>query len=537
MSSKHLKKKKQQESAGLEITGQLAEYFAVVLLFLIGVVLPLYVKNGYYEIGAAKFAAYKNIMFICMPLLCITGVIYFAMWLRQERKKGEMGLTQFFSGLSVTDYFVIAYLVCVILSVFAGGFYQKAFWGYAGWNMGLFSQISFVLIYFIVSRFGRYYKGGMWVICGASVIVFLFGVLHRLLIDPLGYYENIEAFYKGMFLSTLGQSSWYGSYMSVILPLGIAAFILCKNRIVMAISGLYTFLGFCTLVTQNSDSAYFALIGFMLVLFWCAVAERELLLRFFVVTALFFGAGKVMHFMLLWKPNPNVDVDWGTRLIQESAVTWVFLAVSILFCGLLSIPAVKEKYPADAMKIVRKPVLCFVAVCIVCMAAIIVLNANGHLPQTLVDKLSGISYFTWNDNWGNGRGRTWAFTVRMFSEEGMLNKLFGVGPDCYFQYANGHYAEELRMMWGDNALTNAHNEWLNILINAGIFGVVSYLGIFLSSVKRFMKERDREIILVGIAACIVSYMVYDFFCYQEVLCTPYVFIWIGMGEYILRKSQ
>lgn len=537
MSNKHLKKKKQQEGAGLEITGQLAEYFAIVLLFLIGVVLPLYVKNGYYEIGAAKFAAYKNIMFLCMPLLCIVGVIYFALWLSQEKKKDGINLTKFFSGFSVTDYFVMAYLVCVLLSIPAGGFYQKAFWGYAGWNMGLFSQVSFVLIYFIVSRFGKYYKGGMWVICGASVIVFLFGVLHRLLIDPLGYYENIDAFYQGMFLSTLGQSSWYGSYMSVILPLGIAVFVLCKHKIIRVISGLYIFLGFCTLVTQNSDSAYFALAGFLLVLFWCAVAERELLVRFFAVVALFFGAGKFMHVLLLWKPNPNVNVDWGTRLIQESAAAWVMFGISVLFCVLLCIPAVKEKYPVNVMKTVRKIVLCLVAACIACAVAIIVLGAKGYLPQPLADKISDISYFIWNDNWGNGRGRTWAFTVRMFSEEGIRNKLFGVGPDCYFQYANSHYANELRMMWGDNALTNAHNEWLNILINAGVFGAVSYIGIFLSSIRRFMKEREKEAVLVGIAACIVSYMAYDFFCYQEVLCTPYVFIWIGMGEYILRKSQ
>jgi hypothetical protein len=37
-----------------------------------------------------------------------------------------------------------------------------------------------------------------------------------------------------------------------------------------------------------------------------------------------------------------------------------------------------------------------------------------------------------------------------------------------------------------------------------------------------------------VAAAAVSYMAYNFFCYQEVLCTPFIFILLGIGEYIWR---
>ena len=134
------------------------------------------------------------------------------------------------------------------------------------------------------------------------------------------------------------------------------------------------------------------------------------------------------------------------------------------------------------------------------------------------------------------RGKTWAFTVQMFSDESILHKFFGVGPDCYYSYASGEYAERLTQMWGDRALTNAHNEWLNMVINAGILGAAAYIGIFVSSVRNNVKRQDNRIHL-AFAASIVSYMAYDFFCYQQVLCTPFIFMFMGIEEYLLRKEQ
>ena len=70
---------------------------------------------------------------------------------------------------------------------------------------------------------------------------------------------------------------------------------------------------------------------------------------------------------------------------------------------------------------------------------------------------SMIPYLQWNEYWGNGRGKTWMFSVKMFKDMSITNKLFGVGPDGYAPYAYASYSEQLAQMWGELKLTNAHN--------------------------------------------------------------------------------
>ena len=123
----------------------------------------------------------------------------------------------------------------------------------------------------------------------------------------------------------------------------------------------------------------------------------------------------------------------------------------------------------------------------------------------------------------------------MYGQESLRHKLFGVGPDCFNSYVTAYHSEEAQLLWGEKLLTNAHNEWLNILINTGLFGVAAYVGIFVSAACRFMKGASENPMLAGATAAIVSYMAYNFFCYQQVLCTPFIFILIGIGEYVTKQ--
>ena len=74
-----------------------------------------------------------------------------------------------------------------------------------------------------------------------------------------------------------------------------------------------------------------------------------------------------------------------------------------------------------------------------------------------------------------------------------------------------------------------------MLINGGVFGLLSYMGIFVSMIYRAIHRKTENFLLIGIAAAVVSYMAYNFFCYQQILCTPFIFLLLGMGEYILRQ--
>lgn len=526
------------------------EYLLAAVLLVLCVVVPLYASDGYHQIGNAKFEAYRKIMLTGFGVLLPLTAVY-VIWRIFDRKASNGDGQRPNMRISVTDLFVIAYLALTAVSVVAGGFYEDALWGAYGWNMGFLSQLSFVLLYFYLSRFGKYYRVTLGVLCLTAAVVFGIGILHRLMIDPIGFYDGLTNEQKAQFLSTLGQATWYASFLIVLLPVGMGVFLYTRQRRWRVLSGIYMLIGFCTLVTQNSDSAYFALAGMLIVFFMVSCEKRELLCRFTAMLALFFAVGKIMYLLMRMRPNPDLEPDFITALVWTSRLTWEMLVLCLLLT-LALYHAGRGKgaygrepggtgsdcgYSQDMIRRIRIGVPGAVAVLIIAVVTVIYLQSHGRLPEIIADKVAAVGYLNWSGDWGNGRGRIWEFAGRVILQESLPHRIFGVGPDCFNSYVTAYHGEEAALYWGNKLLTNAHNEWLTMLINGGILGAAAYLGIFVSAAGRFMQGRRRNDLLTGITAAIVAYMCYNFFCYQQVLCTPFVFMLMGMGEYILRDQN
>lgn len=520
-------KKAKSPSTGSEwvIVAPAMEYVLAATMIAMCLAVAFYVKDGYHQIGNAKFAAYRIVMVIGFSLFLVMGVCHFANFLWQKKSWR----------LSVTDGFVFAYLMLSTISVVSGGFYEDALWGSFGWNMGWMSQLSFVLIYFALSRFGCYYRVILGAFCGSAFVVFLIGILHRLMIDPIGFYEGLQGYQMAQFLSTIGQATWYASFLVVALPVGVAAFLFAEKRLWRILGGVYMVVGFASLVTQNSDSAYFAFAGFMLVFFVLCVESRETVSRFAESCTFFFATGKVMYFLMQIHPNPDLEYDFVTRLMLEGRSTWLLLALCFAWDAFLYLRR-NRAYSAIRLQWVKWAVIAGTAGGVVIMVGLIVLQTKGVFSGKIGEMLGSISYFNWNKEWGNGRGKIWSFTARVFAAESLLHKFFGVGPDCFSSYTMAFHREEVNLYWGDKVLTNAHNEWMTTLVNTGVFGMIAYIGIFITAIRRFLMAWRQDYLLAGAAASAVSYMAYNVFCYQQVCCTPFVFLLLGVGEYLLRKE-
>ena len=140
--------------------------------------------------------------------------------------------------------------------------------------------------------------------------------------------------------------------------------------------------------------------------------------------------------------------------------------------------------------------------------------------------------------WGSDRGLSWIGAVGTFMKTEFVRKLFGAGPDGFYHEVYRFYAEPLNARWGENTiLTCAHNEWLNALINVGIIGAAAYIGIFVGGMIRFIKKSASLPETLVPAMCIAAYMMHNFFCYQQIICTPIVFIIIGAGEMLCRYGR
>ncbi len=533
MSNKLVKKSNtpEKKTGGYEIFTAIIEFTIAVIGIAFCLLVPLYLKDGYHSVGTIKYDMYRYIVLwgFGVVILITLG------WMLSAK---EIVLPAF----SDTDWCVVAFLGFSLIAALVGGNFKECVWGYNGWDMGLLSMLSFGLIYFYYSRFGKGNKVVLTALCFSAFLAFYLGILHRLLIDPIGVYslgkvDELADTYKNQFLSTLGQATWYSSFVCTVLPLGIGVFWSTKKIWLRIVSGIFSFAGFCTMVTQNSDSAYAALLGFMAVFLWFSLPDVKRMERFAEILLLFVAATRVMNLLFFIRPNEILELDKLSSFLVFHKWMWYVLLFAAIFWGLFFWLSWKEKYSRSAALIVRRILYALLVLVILTAAGHVILSAKGLLPESITRYTSRIPYLIWGDNWGNGRGRTWAFSIQMYKDMDIFHKLFGVGPDGYAPYAYSLYQERLAQMWGDRTLTNAHNEWMNALINYGLFGMLAYAGIFLTSIKNFAEKQENMPVIVGFIACIVSYMSHNFFCYQQICCTPFMFLIMGAGVYFMRNVQ
>lgn len=531
MSNKLKSNKKKREDYEEQIVVSLIEYTLAIVGIVLCIMVPLYLKDGYHSVGEVKYQVYQWIMTVGFAVLFILTFVW--LFVKKKFEKAELG---------DTDICVLAFLLLSFIAAIVGGNFKECVSGYSGWNMGLLALLSFGLIYFYFSRFGRYEKAVLMSLCATAMIVFVIGILHRLMIDPIGTYglgsvEELADTYKNQFLSTIGQATWYSSFVCTVLPLGVGAFWCSKTGRMRVISGIFTFAGFCTMITQNSDSAYGALAGLLAVFLWFSAKSAQRMERFAEILLLFTAATRFMWLAFQIHPNSILSLDAFSHFCIYHPLMWLVFLVTILFWLAMYVCAKKGIYREKTACMIRNVIFICAGLVIAGAAAVLIMSAAGVLPEKLSSVTSKIPYLTWGDEWGNGRGRTWAFSLQMFLDMDIWHKIFGVGPDGYAPYAYSLYQDQLVQMWGERVLTNAHNEWMNALINYGLLGATAYIGIFVTAVRNFAKKQTEQPFMVGMIACIISYMCHNFFCYQQVCCTPFLFLIIGAGMYEMGREE
>ncbi len=535
---------------------QLATDFYMMAMF---VLVPLLMGDKFRQLGNFKYEVFRRISLIGIGVIFLTHVSVLISQRGGKRngtksgrkdsargtgKLGVKRLGELLPGFSLTDGFVLGYGVFAFLSFCFSVDKGEAFWGIQGWYMGLVSQEIFVISYFFVSRWWSGQKRVWYSAAGAAFAVFLFGVLHRFMIDPFFLYEGLSESTIRQYLSFVGQNTWYSSYMCTVFPLGLFLFWNAGSKQVERIAGgIFLVVGFGSWFTQNSDSAYIALSLMILVLFCYGFAGTVWMERFLETMMLLFGSAAGVGFLQDLFPDRAVLPERISLFLTKSIFPILgFLGICLLYLLLYWLEHKKWKseggFQIQRYGWIGKGAVLLYVTMIVLTIGFLVANTTGYLAEWI-----GISsqnnYLLFNEDWGTGRGRTWRYTVQVIREFPWYRKLFGAGPDCFAAYGYGNpvYNEQLRNMWGDNVLTNAHCEWMNAVVCYGLAGAACYLGIFVSAVKRFWQAGKKSPALIAVTISLLSYMGHNVFCYQQAVCTPFVFLLLGMGEKILTGEK
>ena len=512
---------------------------------------PLYYRYQYADMGDSKYKVFLYVSSVCVVvsfLLCVGKA-----FLQYRETKSRKVIRQTTSA-DITNYIkrqpidvaVLAYFCVVVISFLLSDFKETAWKGADGWYMGLLSQILFVAVYFLIAKTWNYRSWALVLLGVASAMVFIIAIFHRFDVELIPIYGDLADSYKVLFLSTMGQSSWYSSFLCTVFPVGLYIFFMEKDVKKRRFAGIYSAIAMMSLVTQNTDSAFLSLFAVMMVLFYLSFDARmkEFLEVIILIAASFCFMGICQRIFAA----RVIPLDAMSLFMSQSVWVWILLVVVTgiyfwtyrkeLLSNNKNTPKKKNKNNATVQK--QYPKAIFRVVLIVVIAAVfltllfIILNTNGTL-QNAIGYQTTNNYLLFNNNWGNGRGFAWIFASTTYLEMPLLQKLFGVGPDCFAPYAKSipEYAAQMEAFWGDLVLTNAHNEYLTKLYTLGIAGLISYLTMLITGFAVFMKNRDKNPILPAFALCIAAYMAHNIFCYEQVCCTPFFYILMGIGSNLL----
>lgn len=561
MSNKLKKQKKQEESlctAVCKFFRYLLDGMIGIYAMLIIVVMPFYNEQGYAYIGTNKAMFFRTVavngMIFILPVLALYLVLAYAE--QRNEKNGHNREENRKLQLSFTDKCALLYGFSLLLS-YACSDYRKqgawgsAFWGSEGWYMGLLPQLLLLGSYFLVSRCRTHTKWLFGLFLPVSAVVFALGYLNRFGIYPIDM--KIE---NPNFLSTIGNINWYCGYLVSVFFGGY--YLLWREadwrqtadmvhgsengwrtRLPKLLLGAYVAIGFATLVTQGSISGLVAM-GVMLVVTFCLSVGDGRRMQAFWQGTLLLSLVCLLSWCLrnVFRREITFE-DAFVDMLTDSVLPFVATVISVVFVVVLAYCSAQKKYPKKIFSVLGWIVAGGSAAGICVVIGMIVLNT---LHPGSIGKLSENPFFTFSPAWGSNRGATWEAGLRCFAEQNFLHKLVGVGPDAMDAYIAQNGSAELTALvterFGNDRLTNAHNEWLTILVNEGMIGFVGFVGMMVSAIVRYMKIgkassmtiTSSRIIAGACGFCLLAYTVNNMFSFQQSMNTATIFIIMGIGE-------
>ena len=546
----------------------LLRLITVLYVLAMGVILPYYYDwaTDYAYIGSNKSEFFQKYGFPAgqafLTVLFLYGLFSLWLWWKENRAfKGKISLliNKALDALSVTDKFAIVYIAALCLSYYYSDYGKELFLGVSGWYMGFLPQLIFIGSYFAISRFLPRHLG-KWLALTLSVIstpVFLLGVLNRYGYLPPGMISSGPSY-----ISTIGNINWFCGYFTVLFPLTAALFVFCKKedseaewmyRAKRILLWVNCAVGFASVITQGNDSGVLAVTAMMVLLCGLASAgageEGKKSFEHFLELLLLFGAVLCMLALVqLWWPKQNNMQTAVYFMLTDGAPPWILGTAAILVYPLY---LARHGRLFDCRHVHRMWGYCLICIFVTLLSLVAAIVLNTRYPGSL-GKLSSLSVFTFNREWGSSRGGTWMAGIGTWQAQNMLHKLIGVGPDGMWLYIDsGKSAGLLKAVqeqFGNSRLTNAHGEWITILANLGIFGLIGYVGMVVSAIWRFVSgskaigteaeqtERVGKAAAIACGLSLFTYTVNNFFSFQQTMQMTQVFLIMGLGEYLLRQQ-
>ncbi len=487
-----------------------------------------YFDDGYVDLGENK---YKALLITCLIVL----PVWLIMYVYSEFIRGSRSIPEYIAGMTSFGWFVVLFTAAGLMSTLTSSFIKTSFLGQDGWHMGFLVQLLMTgsllmcmdiaaagderLIYAVISS--------AFII---SAVVFVLGIINRFAIYPFYMTGQAEDF-----ISTLGNINWFCGYLCVWFGLGCGVYLMTGSKAVKALMAVYVLIGTTAGICCGASSFYLAAaaIGFG-ALMW-ALSDPKRLCRLCDMGMIALLALPAVRFIGFLRPDMmRYNSAWLFGVSYKD--TWIFPFMAGMFIlGTIYVIVSLLKPDLKSLRPIISGALIGIIIATVLMIILNTVIEGGIWP------VRGMGIFTWGVGWGNSRGSIWIATAELLKRMFPLRMFFGVGCDCFcaYAYSMNDMIVKLTLYLGDLYLTNAHNEFLSMLVNEGIVGTVAYFGLQVSHIKSCTGniQKKQGGIILGSILCAAAYIIIGMVGFMHVLSTPFYFMIMGFAAGLIKREQ
>jgi len=476
-------------------------------VFLMLLVLPLFMVNGYYDITLSKFLFCTCLTGLWL-LALIAACVVEALKKRFVRPK-----------LRLPQIFILAFMLIGCLSTIFSPYGAEIILNAGQRYEGLVLLLCYGLIFLGVSWFGRLRKAHALAFAAAVTICCVIAILQLLNLNPFWLFPGTRRYHdlpltgqtQYPFLGTIGNidllSALFclavpfftalavrrgGRAWLLLLPAALSTFVLVSSRVAGGIVGLGAAVLICAPVFAEDGDSFRRMCSALAVL----------------------GVTVGLALCSVW-PNGRDVAAFHLRLGL----------LPLLAFGAATLLAVCALLPDLFPKAFRRPRK---GVAIFC-AALVVLGFVGlwfypGQSGTLYEA-SQVLHGNAQDSFGSHRVEIWRGVLNLVPERPLL----GGGPGTVrFRLADmvfTRYVPETGQTL-TAGVDNAHNEFFGYLANIGILGLLAYLCAIAVSLKRFFKRRDALSSALG--GAVLCYWAQSFFGLGLCFVTPLMWLMWGL---------
>lgn len=501
--------------------------FMGIFVLVILCVQPLVFHDFYFDILETKYQFYCGVV-----ITMIVAMAMYGLWtgVAIEFFK-KTSLKSMLKSLNIVDWAMLAYWFAHVLSwIFCFNWRWEAFWGTSGRYNGVFLLTLYMAAYFLVTRYFEFKKWYLDAFLAVGILVCLFGITDYFQMDLLGFKRQMLPKQRNIYTSTFGNINTYTVYVAALMVVSTILFAAekCPKRMVWYYVNMV--IACFALIMGCSDNAYLSLA----VLFGLAplylLRTKTGTSRYLISVATFFTVILCIDAINAAYADMVIGIDSAFKIVASMSILPILVAALWLLAG--GATFLFKKSSDDAMSPWVTRVWFGIVILVVCAVAFAFYDATVLGNSKRYGALA--SYVTFNDAWGTQRGYVWVRALEIWRDElTPLQKVFGYGADTFGLLMRMY--DEPHLQGGSYVVFDSvHNEYLHYLLTIGVFGMISYIALFVTAVRAMAGKVMEHPEVAAVMFAAIAYAVQALININLPIATPIILLLLFMG---LSKTQ